>query len=118
MQPPDRDRRRTGQRDVDGVGGQARVELRARELGAARLERGLERPARLVRGAADRGALVRRQLGDAAQQVGQLGLAPQVGDPRLLELRRAGGRRDRGRTLFPQLLDLLLRARATLPATS
>ena len=39
--------------------------------------------------------------GDAAQQVRQLGLAAEVGDPRLLQLGRAGGGRDRGGALAP-----------------
>ena len=58
------------------------------ERGLARLDRGLERLARLVGGAADGAALLGRELGDAAQQVRQLGLAAEVGDPRLLELGR------------------------------
>ena len=49
------------------------------------------RLARLVGGPADRAALLRRQLGDAAQQVRQLGLAAEVGDARVLELVRGGG---------------------------
>ena len=57
----------------------------AAELRLARLERGLDRLARLVGGAADGAALLRRELGDAAQQVRQLGLAAEEGDAHLLE---------------------------------
>ena len=66
---------RAGERDVDHVGRELRVELGRRELGGARLDRGLERLARLVGGAADGAALLGRELGDAAQQVRQLRLA-------------------------------------------
>ena len=68
------------------------------ELGAARLDQRLERLARLVGGLADRAALLRRQLGDAAQQVRQLGLAPEVADAQLLErVARRSPRRSRPR---------------------
>src|SRR3712207_7003332 len=46
---------------------------------------GLDRPARLVGGAADGAALLRRQLGDAAQQVGQLGLAAEEAHAHVLQ---------------------------------
>ena len=95
---------RAGQRDVDDVGGEPRVELGAVELGLARLERRLDAAPRLVGRLADAPALLRRQLGDAAQQLRQLGLAPEVLDAHALELLRGAGAVDglRGR-----LLDLL-----------
>ena len=95
---------RAGQRDVDDVGDQPRVELGAVELGLARLERRLDAAPRLVGRLADAPALLRRQLGDAAQQLRQLGLAPEVLDAHALELLRGAGAVDglRGR-----LLDLL-----------
>ena len=105
---------RARQRDVDGVGGEADVELAALELRPARLDRGLERLARLVGRAADRAALLGGSCGDAAQQVRQLGLAAEVGDPRLLQLGGAGGGRDRRGAVGLQLLDPLPHARATL----
>ena len=105
VQAADREGRRAGQRDVEHVGGQPGVELRALELGLARLHRGLERPARLVGGAADGAALLRRQLGDAAQHVRQLGLAAQEAHPGLLERVGAGRPGDRRLALGPELCD-------------
>ena len=58
------------------------------ELGSRRGRRGLERPARLVGGLADRAALLGRQLGDAAQQVRQLGLAAEEARPARPRARR------------------------------
>ena len=102
VQPPDRDGRRAGQRDVDARRRPAARRARPRSSSArARLDRRLERLARLVGRAADRAALLRRQLRDAAQQVRQLGLAAEVGDPGLLQLGGAGGGRDRRLALRP-----------------
>ena len=112
--PAGRDDGRAGQRDVDDVGGQLRVELGGVELGRARLDRGLERLARLVGGAADRRALLRGELGDAAQQVRQLRLAAEEAHPHVLELgrvRRLGDRRLAGRA---QLADPLVHGAAIL----
>ena len=60
---------------------------------------------------ADRPALLGRELGDPAQDPGQLGLSPQVANPELLERRGVGGRGDRG-------LGLRCEARSILPWTS
>ncbi len=76
VQPADRDGRLAGQRDVDAVGGQALGQLGGLELGPARVDQRLQRLARLVGCLAHPAALLRRQLGDAPQQVGQLGLRP------------------------------------------
>ena len=113
-------RRPTGTAGVPGsVTSTASVASRASssdalERLAARVERGLDRLARLVGGAADGAALLRRQLRHAAQQVGQLRLAAEEGDPRLLELGGARRGRDGSGPLGLELVDLVLHARATL----
>ena len=113
VQPADGHGGGPGQGDVDRVGGQASVELAPLELRAAGVERGLERPARLVGGPADGAPLLGRQLGDAAQQVGQLGLAPEVRDPGGLELGGPAGGRDVGLGPGAQGVDLLDHRRAS-----
>src|SRR3954451_9199788 len=91
VQAAHRLRRLARERDVDAVLGELRVELRCLELLGALLDERLERLARLVGGAADGAALLGRQLGDASEQVRQLGLAAEVADAQLLErLARAG----------------------------
>ena len=95
VQAPDRLRRRAGQRHVDAVAraGRARARRAASSLGARRDQR-LERLARLVGRLADGAALRGLELGDAAQHLRQLGLAPEVAHAQLLELPRCrGGRR-------------------------
>ena len=114
MQAPDRLRRLAGQRDVDAVGGQPRVELARLELRRARLDEALERLAGLVGRLADGAALLGRQLGDAAQEVGQLGLAAEVAHAQLLERGGRVGRRDRALGLRPQLVDALDHRAGTL----
>ena len=94
VQAADRRDRAAGERDVDDVRGEPLLELRGLELAAARLDRALERAARLVGGAADRAALLRRQVGNVAEQVRQLGLAAEVADPHLLERGAVPGPRD------------------------
>ena len=71
VQVAGRARRRAGQRHVDAVAGEARVELGPRERARARLDQRGERLARGVRARADRGALARpaarrRRAGAAA----------------------------------------------------
>ena len=78
---PDRLRRVAGQRDVDAVGDEPRVELGGARARPARLDRASSAAAGLVGGLAHRAALLGRQLGDAAQEVGQLGLAAEVAGP-------------------------------------
>jgi hypothetical protein len=114
VQPAVGDGGRAGERDVGDVGGQAGVELGGLELGGARLDRRLERLARLVGGAAHGAALLGRELGDAAQQVRQLRLAAEVPHADVLELgrpRRLGDRRLAGGA---QLADPLVHAAAIL----
>ena len=82
-------------------------ELARVELGAPRLEQLLELPARHVARLAHRPALLRGQIGDPAQDLGQLGLPPQVADPELLELGGRRGRADRLGRFLPDLLDPL-----------
>jgi hypothetical protein len=95
---------RARQSHVDDVGGEPRVELLAVDLLAAAADQRLDRPARLVGRLADLAALLRRQLGHAAQQLRQLGLAPEVLDAEALEL--VGGARARDR-IRGRVLDLL-----------
>src|SRR5205823_9972047 len=90
--------------DVDRVLGEPRPELARVEFRAPALQQGFQGSADLVPGLADRAALVRRQLSDPPEDLGQLGLAPEVADPELLELVRARGAADRGGRLVPDLL--------------
>ena len=69
-----------------------------------RSEQRLERLAHLVGLLADRPALLRRQLADRAQRLGQLGLAPEVAHAQLLELGRRAGGADGGLGLGAQLV--------------
>ena len=105
VQVAGRQRRVAGQRDVDAVLGQAALELGVLERGRALAEHRLERLAHLVRGLADRAALLRRQVADAAQDAGQLGLAAQVADAQLLERGGLGGGGDGGLRLAAQLVE-------------
>ena len=114
VQAADGLRRRAGQRDVGDVGEQALLELAAGELLAARADERLERLARLVGRLAGGAALGGLELGDPAQDVGQLGLAPEVAHAQLLELgaRRRGA--DRRLGLLAQLCDAVDHGRAIL----
>src|SRR3954454_9608570 len=80
VQAADRLRRLAGQRDVDAVLREAGIELGCPQLGRALLDELLERLARLVGGAPDDAALLGRELGDAPEEVRQLGLAAEVTD--------------------------------------
>ena len=102
-----RDRRRSGQGDVDRVLGQPAAQLTGVELRAAALEQRLELLARLVAGLADRPALVLGQLGDPTEDLRELGLAAQVADPKLLQLGGTAGRADCLGRLLSQLFDPL-----------
>ena len=53
----------------------------------------------------DRAALLRRQVADAPQDAGQLGLAAQVADAELLQLSRFGSGGDGGLRLAAQLVE-------------
>jgi hypothetical protein len=114
MQAPGELRRLARQGDVDAVGGQARVELARFELAGARLDEALERLAGLVGRPPHRAALLGRQLGHAAQEIGQLRLAAQVAHAQLLERGGRVGRRDRALGLGPQLVDALDHGAVTL----
>jgi hypothetical protein len=81
VQPPRRQRRVAGQRDVDPVLGQSAVELRRLELGGPLLEQPLERHPHLVRSLPDRPALLGRQLADRPERGRELRLPPQVTHP-------------------------------------
>ena len=105
MQAADRLGGRAGQRHVDAVGREADVELGGLELGAAALDQRLERLARLVGGAAHDAALLGRELRDAAQEVGQLGLAAEVLHADVLDLVGGAGARQRLLGLGPQFVD-------------
>ena len=87
----DRLRRLAGERDVDPVLREARVELVGFELLPAGLDQGLERLAGLVGRPADGAALLGRELRHASEEVRQLGLAPEVADAELLERRARRG---------------------------
>ena len=63
-----------------------RLELERLELGRARVDRGLQRLARLVGALADRTALLGRELADVAQQVRQLGFTAEEAHAHLFEL--------------------------------
>ena len=97
--------RRAGQRDVDDVGGELGFQLDRLELRLARVDRGLERLARLVGALADRSALLGRELADVAQQVGELGLAAEESNPDLFEVGGRGGGGDGGLPLGAQRGD-------------
>src|SRR5882757_1328734 len=115
----ERPRRRAGQGDVDPVGDQFGVELgRVEALGAPGDQR-LELLAGLVGGAADGAPLLRRQLRDPAQNLGQLGFAAEELDPQILQLGARGRGGDRLGAGDPELLDLLKHwaAPSTLRAT-
>ena len=86
VQVPDRLRRGARERDVHLLAGEVAVELLRRQRLGARVDQRLERPACLVGGLADLGPLRGLELGHAAQQLRQLGLAPELADPQLGQL--------------------------------
>ncbi len=88
-----------GQGDVDPVLGEPRFQLAGVKRLATRLDQRLELLARLVGAGADHAPFLGRQLGDPAQDRRQLGLAAEVADPQLLQLRRARSGLDRRRGL-------------------
>src|SRR5688572_6816130 len=93
VQPAGLARRVAGQRHVDAILGQTCVQLSVLELAGATADQLLELLPHGVRGLADPSALLRRQVTDRAQRRGELRLAPEVLDARVLELldRRSGG---------------------------
>jgi hypothetical protein len=115
---PDRPGRRARQGDVDPVLGEPRFQLAGTERLATGLDQRLELLASFVGASADRAPFLRRQLGDPAQDRGQLSLAAEVADPQLLQLRAARRGLDRRRSLGPDLLDPIdsLRHRQRPPA--
>ena len=105
-----RARRRRGarHRDVDRAGGQRALELRApRARPRVRRARPRAPCARRSRSEPTGAALGGPEVGDPAQDRGQLRLAAQVADPQLLELAGVGGRGDRRRGLLAQAFDPL-----------
>ena len=119
VQAPDGRKRVSREGHVDAVGDEALLELGAGQLAAPGFDGGLERLARLVGRLAGRGPLLGRELGDAAQEVGQLGLAAQVAHADLLERGRRGRRGDRVAGLLLDLRNPIRRAhqRAILDAS-
>ena len=115
VQVPDRRRRVAGQRDVDAIGRQTRVQLGRLERGRALAEQRLQRHLDLVGLLADRPALLRRQVADRAQRRGQLRLAPEQPHPQLLQLRGRAGRRDGRLALLANLREV--RPVSHLPAS-
>ena len=105
VQPPDRLRRRAGQRDIHPVALELRLELTRAQLPGAPLEQSLERVAGLVGGLADGRPLARLERRHPAQQLWQLGLAPEVAHAQLLERLARVGRRDLVLGLRPQPVD-------------
>ena len=87
VQAADRRERVGRQRDVDPVLLQAVAQLGRREMAARCFDQPLELLPDLVCGLTGGGPLLGRQLGDVAQQVRELRLAPEVADPDLLERR-------------------------------
>ena len=80
-------------------------QLERLELGLARVDRGLQRQARLVGALADRSALLGRELADVAQQVRQLRFAAEEAHADLFEVGGRGGGGDRGLPLGSQRGD-------------
>jgi len=106
------------ERDVDAVSFQALIELLRGELAGARVDRSLERLARLVGGLAGRGPLIGRQLGDVPQEVRQLGLAPEVLDADVLERVGVAGGGDRLLGLRTDVRDPVVHSGAILRLNS
>ena len=84
-----------GQRDVDPLGRELRVELGALELGLSRLDGLLDR---LARGVERHAGLA---VADVAERELQLALAPEVVDARVVELAERPGGGDGGERLLP-----------------
>jgi hypothetical protein len=114
------DRRRAGEGDVDPLRGQRAIEVGALELARPRGDLGLERLTGGVGGGADGSPLVRVEVGNTAQNPGQLRLAAEVSDPQLLERGGVRRRADRRRCLVAQVRDSVnhvhLRRRPTISA--
>src|SRR5689334_17986856 len=107
VQAADRGQRVGGQRDVDAVLGQARLQLGGGQLSPALLERAFQRLPGLVRLLAGGGAVLRGQLRHAPQQVRKLRLAAQVADAHVLERRGVRRRLNRRGGLALDLGDPL-----------
>ena len=118
VEPPGRRQRVRRQRDVDAIALEALVELGGRERLGALIDRGFERLARLVGGLAGRGALGGGELGDAAQQVRQLGLPAQVLNADALEGVAVAGAGDRGLGLGPDVCDSVAHSGVMLRVSS
>ena len=114
VQAADRRQRVGGQRHVDPVLREARVELGRRQGLLPACELRLELLTGLVRGFADGPALLLGQLGDTAQEVGQLGLAAEEAHPHVLQLLRARGGLDLGQRGDSQRVDSVIHAGAIL----
>ncbi len=114
VQVTDRCGRVPGQRDVRAVAREAVAQLGRLEIPGTRGDQRLEPLARLVGGLPDLPALRRLEVGDPAQEVRQLGLAPEEAHPQLLELGRGDGGADGRFGLGPDGVDALDHAAGTL----
>jgi hypothetical protein len=95
-----------GRGDVDRLGGQARLELRAPERAAALAERTLDRLADRVGDGADLGPILSRQRADPAQHRREPALLAQDVKLEGLESRDIGGGLDRRECLRPEGLQI------------
>ncbi len=118
MQAADLRQRVAGQGDVDAVALEALLELARRQLLGAPLDRCFQRLASLVGRLAGGRALLRCKLGDVAQEIGQLGLAPQILDAHVLQCLGVGCAGDRVFRLGAYLLDSLGHSGAILRLSS
>ena len=84
-------RRRARERDVDDVGGERGLELDRLQFGLARVDRRLQRLARLVGALPDGTSFLGRELADVAQEVRQLGFTAEEAHAHLFELGGCGG---------------------------
>jgi hypothetical protein len=107
VQAPEVSRRVGRERHVDAVGAQTGVELGGGETLGTSGDRLLETLTRPVGRLAGGRALLDGQLGDRAQQIGQLGLAPEVPDAHVLQRGGVAGPADRCARLGLDRLDRL-----------
>jgi hypothetical protein len=111
VEMPGRQGRIAGQRDVDPILGQPRIELLRLEPLRALRQQGLEGPLDLVGLLPDRAALVVRQVADRAEGLRELCLATQIADAHLLQLARAAGSGNGGFGLPAEVIEAGVRHR-------
>ena len=98
--------RPAGRRDVDSLGGEARLERGAAQQLPPLGQGGLDRAADVVRDGPDLGPILRGQRADAAQDDREPALAPEDVELDRLERRDVAGGRDRGERLVAQRLEI------------